>query len=140
MCFVAYYQARPLTVAQDSESEEEESEDEEDKDEESDDAMGEDEDYDDEEEWQGISTNDALPSAPTDTPALPAPTETAESSAPATRYVPPHLRNKAAAGNGQDAEVIAKLTKKLKGLLNRCVSTLPCSPPLIPSRSPHSSA
>ncbi|KAL1703573.1 armadillo-type protein [Schizophyllum commune] len=76
--------------------------------------MDEDETFDDEEEWQGISTSDAPPSAPADTPA-----SVPEPSAPATRYVPPHLRNKVASGDGQDAEVIAKLTKKLKGLLNR---------------------
>ncbi|KAL1752461.1 armadillo-type protein [Schizophyllum commune] len=75
--------------------------------------MGEDEGFDDEEEWQGISTADT----PLDTPALTE--EPSTPSAPATRYVPPHLRNKAVAGDGQDAEVIAKLTKKLKGLLNR---------------------
>ncbi|KAL1724376.1 armadillo-type protein [Schizophyllum commune] len=81
--------------------------------------MDEDGDFDDDEEWQGISANDAPPSEPTDTSALPAPIESAAPSAPATRYVPPHLRNKVASGDGQDAEVIAKLTKKLKGLLNR---------------------
>ncbi|KAI5833141.1 ARM repeat-containing protein [Schizophyllum commune Tattone D] len=83
--------------------------------------MDEDEDFDDEEEWQGISTNDVPPSAPADTPAsvASADPEPSTPSAPASRYVPPHLRNKAAAGDGQDAEVIAKLTKKLKGLLNR---------------------
>ena len=82
--------------------------------------MDEDEGFDDEEEWQGISANDALPSAPINTHAQDA-SAAQEPSAPATRYVPPHLRNKAAAGDGQDAEVIAKLTKKLKGLLNRSV-------------------
>ncbi|KAL1697008.1 armadillo-type protein [Schizophyllum commune] len=84
--------------------------------------MDEDEGFDDEEEWQGISTTDTTtPSATTDTLALEASTapESSTPSAPATRYVPPHLRNKAAAGDGQDAEVIAKLTKKLKGMLNR---------------------
>ncbi|KAL1727850.1 hypothetical protein EV714DRAFT_253370 [Schizophyllum commune] len=97
-----------------AEAEESESEEESEEEEESDDAMDEDETFDDEEEWQGIFTSDAPSSAATET-LSPAP----EPAAPATRYVPPHLRNKAAAGDGQNAEVIAKLTKKLKGLLNR---------------------
>uniref|UniRef100_D8Q3X7 MI domain-containing protein n=1 Tax=Schizophyllum commune (strain H4-8 / FGSC 9210) TaxID=578458 RepID=D8Q3X7_SCHCM len=80
--------------------------------------MDEDGDFDDEEEWQGISTNDTPNDTPVPTEASAA-AEHPTSSAPATRYVPPHLRNKAVAGDGQDAEVIAKLTKKLKGLLNR---------------------
>ncbi|KAL1683344.1 armadillo-type protein [Schizophyllum commune] len=79
--------------------------------------MDEGEDFYDEEEWAGISTADTLLDTPA--PAASADSEPLKLSAPATRYVPPHLRNKAAAGDGQDAEVIAKLTKKLKGLLNR---------------------
>ncbi|TRM64275.1 hypothetical protein BD626DRAFT_400795 [Schizophyllum amplum] len=67
---------------------------------------------DEEEEWGGITSDRSV------VPFQQAAPTTADNSAPATRYVPPHLR-KAAVVDGQDAEVIAQLTKKLKGLLNR---------------------
>ncbi|KAI0775209.1 ARM repeat-containing protein [Trametes elegans] len=41
------------------------------------------------------------------------------SAATVTKYVPPHLRKRAEAENGQMSEAQLKLTKQLKGLLNR---------------------
>ncbi|KAF5367452.1 hypothetical protein D9758_003658 [Tetrapyrgos nigripes] len=93
----------------------------EDEDEDDEEREGEDEDENDEsvegveeEEWTGIQdsgdSDGEEPEAPSEK--LPEP------SAPTTRYVPPHLRNK----DGQDnknSEALIKLTRHLKGLLNR---------------------
>ncbi|RDB25941.1 Suppressor of glycerol defect protein 1 [Hypsizygus marmoreus] len=64
------------------------------------------------EEWQGIGGGGEEQS-PTDEPH--ASTRNAETG---TRYVPPHLRN-ALRDNAKDSEVMVKLSKQLKGLLNR---------------------
>ncbi|VDB83737.1 unnamed protein product [Peniophora sp. CBMAI 1063] len=57
-------------------------------------------------EWTGFAwEGEEAPASPN--PATPAP----------GRYVPPHLRNKAASAD--ETEAIAKLTRQLKGLLNR---------------------
>ncbi len=40
-----------------------------------------------------------------------------------SRYVPPHLRNRGGAETPQESEAAVKLTRQLKGLLNRFVTT-----------------
>ncbi|KAI0359869.1 MIF4G-domain-containing protein [Trametes cingulata] len=79
----------------------------------------------DEEEWHGITgSGNEHPQAEADSEAG-ATTENVKdnsSAAPAasgSKYVPPHLRKRAEAENGQMSEAQLKLTKQLKGLLNR---------------------
>jgi nucleolar MIF4G domain-containing protein 1 len=81
------------------------------------------EDYD---EWMGFdhsSEEDEEPILPPEKP------EEIHTVAPSARqdvkYVPPHLRKAAADLQGQPSESLVKLTKRLKGLLNRYVVDLP---------------
>ncbi|KAK7033227.1 MIF4G/MA4-domain-containing protein [Favolaschia claudopus] len=84
--------------------------------------MNEDED---EDEWHGIEVKDSESGSgsdsddqedqeedPSDVPAV-VPVANPQ---PGTAYVPPHLRNRA---TDEESEIIAKLTRQLKGLLNR---------------------
>ncbi|KAI0635926.1 armadillo-type protein [Trametes polyzona] len=67
------------------------------------------------EEWQGLSgtakSEETGPGGVGESSQAPA--------APASKYVPPHLRKRAEAEAGQMSEAQLKLTKQLKGLLNR---------------------
>ncbi|PCH42403.1 hypothetical protein WOLCODRAFT_132368 [Wolfiporia cocos MD-104 SS10] len=83
------------------------------------------------EEWHGFAdsadtaSDDYPPPTPeekVDTAVAPstAPsTASSAPSAPATRYVPPHLRNRGAEDKPGDSEAQMKLIRQLKGLLNR---------------------
>lgn len=64
------------------------------------------EDY---EEWMGFDQS----SETDEDPMIPPPPR------PGSKYVPPHLRKEAADTQAQLSESLVKLTKQLKGLLNR---------------------
>lgn len=91
------------------------------------------EDYD---EWTGFgqsSEADEDPDPPPEDPwgttaAIPAPQ-------PRSKYVPPHLRKAAADVQSQSSESLVKLTKQLKGLLNRH-AVYPLSLPFMLTESP----
>ncbi|KAJ7593311.1 hypothetical protein C8J56DRAFT_495127 [Mycena floridula] len=74
-------------------------------------TSSEDEDDSDEDEWQGIAESENESASEKSSPVP-------ELRDPETRYIPPHLRN-AERGTASDSEEIVKLTRQLKGLLNR---------------------
>ncbi|ESK94709.1 mif4g ma4 domain-containing protein [Moniliophthora roreri MCA 2997] len=73
------------------------------------------EEYDEEGEWKGIEYVDEDDK---DEPLTDHPLSAQPSAQPATKYIPPHLRNAIKASDGT-SEALLKLTKQLKGLLNR---------------------
>lgn len=80
---------------------------------------------DDYEEWTGFGQSSEADEDPT----LP-PTKSQEAAAatlnpgPGSKYVPPQLRKTAADVQHQSSESLVKLTKQLKGLLNRYIARL----------------
>lgn len=76
-----------------------------------------DEEYD---EWTGFGHSSEADEDPVPSPAkLQVTSAITLSPQPGIKYIPPHLRKAAADVQGQTSEAIAKLTKQLKGLLNR---------------------
>ncbi|KAL0574986.1 suppressor of glycerol defect [Marasmius crinis-equi] len=103
-----------MTETEDEESEDEESEDEEDEDTEGEGIEGsEDSEGVEEEEWHGIEDEQDLDQGDEPENDPPPPEEATQKT---TKYVPPHLRN---SNSTNSSEAILKLTKQLKGLLNR---------------------
>ncbi|KAJ7030363.1 hypothetical protein C8F04DRAFT_731475 [Mycena alexandri] len=70
-------------------------------------------------EWHGIDADDTIDSeeGQSDDEATPAEDTSAAKPQPGTAYIPPHLRNRPR--DEADSELIIKLTRQLKGLLNR---------------------
>lgn len=77
-----------------------------------------------EEEWEGFGGHSLDLERDTNPPQ----TQTSappEKPVPGTRYVPPHLRNRQADSESEkQSEEQLKLTRQLKGLLNRCASSI----------------
>ena len=81
------------------------------------------EDIEEEEEWGGFGNSSGEPVEGTTTETH-IPTAS-EKPAAGMRYVPPHLRNRQADSGGEiQSEEQIKLTRQLKGLLNRCVCAI----------------
>ncbi|RDX57306.1 MIF4G-domain-containing protein [Lentinus brumalis] len=81
-------------------------------------------DEEDEEEWHGIGTESESEEVPSliqanRTEATNEPVATPQASTSASKYVPPHLRKRAEAESVELSESQLKLTRQLKGLLNR---------------------
>ncbi|KAI0649110.1 ARM repeat-containing protein [Trametes meyenii] len=77
---------------------------------------------DDEVEWQGFGDSDRGGDSGDELQDDETPLDKTEALPPASsgsKYVPPHLRKRAEAEDGQQSEAQLKLTKQLKGLLNR---------------------
>ncbi|KAH9917843.1 uncharacterized protein B0H18DRAFT_687168 [Fomitopsis serialis] len=78
------------------------------------------------EEWGGIQEDDSSDSADDDLKYVvsrehpsPASVQTSVAATPSGRYVPPHLRNRTKDEDAAPSEAQLKLTRQLKGLLNR---------------------
>jgi len=80
-------------------------------------AESDEEDYD---EWTGFGQGSEADEDPVPPPAKPQGTAAAiPAPQPGSKYVPPYLRKAAANVQSQSPENLVKLTKQLKGLLNR---------------------
>ena len=77
------------------------------------------------EEWSGFG-GDLSPDQQENATAESAQTHaSSDKPIPGTRYVPPHMRNRQAdSGKEQQSEEQAKLTRQLKGLLNRYLNSI----------------
>lgn len=82
-----------------------------------------DEDYYD--EWTGFGRRSEVDEDPTSPPVKPQETPAATPAPqPESKYIPPHLRKVAAGAQGQPSESLVRLTKQLKGFLNRYATRL----------------